>query len=97
MSPIRIILKVFSAGSKSIPVPHPTFTKGANMNARNILNPELRQSVNGLSLDEIRELHLKLERDVSELRVFLKLRADKKPASRSPRRPPDGWRGRYLN
>ncbi|HEX3857679.1 MAG TPA: hypothetical protein VHY30_10345 [Verrucomicrobiae bacterium] len=35
------------------------------------LNPELREAIAGMSLKEIRELNLKLELDVFQLRTFL--------------------------
>jgi hypothetical protein len=90
---IRIILKLFCAGAKSNPVPHPTFTKGITMNARKILNPELRNKIAHLTLKEIRELLPELERDVFQLQIFLKLASDKKLASRrSPPKTPRGGR-----
>ena len=82
----------FGAGSNSVAVPHPTFTKGIAMNAREILNADLRQTVAGMSLKEIREFHLQMEQDVFELRTFLKISESKKPSCSRPSR--DVWRGR---
>ena len=81
---IIIILKLLGVGAKSFPVPHPTFNIGIFMNARKILNPNLRQAVAGMSVKQIRALHLKLELDVSQLRIFLRLIDDRKPQTRRP-------------
>jgi hypothetical protein len=67
------------------------------MNARAILDDELRKAVAHMSLQEIREFHAQLERDALQLRIFLKLSAGKKPASPSRRFSRDGWRGQSLN
>lgn len=51
------------------------------MNARTILNPELRQRVAHLTVNEIKKLHDQMAQDVFQLSVFLKLATTKKAAS----------------
>jgi hypothetical protein len=65
------------------PVPQTNVQEKGLMNARSVLDDDLRKKVAHLDVEQIKNLTAKLEQQVWQLKTFLKVSADQK-TSRSP-------------
>ena len=72
------------AGASLVAVPQTDVQENRVMNARAILDSELRKKVAHLDVEQIKVLTAQLEQDVLQLKIFLKVAGDKKFCRRRP-------------